>query len=83
MVEISRELYKKIKNMNRQQLQSYLNDLYNEGFNNGVSAMSKQVAERVDRGVRNANGVGEKRYAEIMASINKEFEGGESNVSAE
>ena len=41
-----------------------------------MSAISKQVAERVDRGVRNANGVGEKRYADIMDSINKEFQGG-------
>lgn len=74
MVEISRDLYKSIKNMNRQQLQKYLDDLYNEGFNSGVSAISKQVAERVDRGVRNTVGIGEKRYADIMDSINREFQ---------
>lgn len=76
MIEINRKVYRNIINMNRQQLQKYLNDLYNEGFNNGVKAISKQVAEKVDRGVRNTAGVGEKRYADIMASINREFQGG-------
>ena len=67
-------MYKNIKSMNRQQLQNYLKDLYTRGFNSGVSSISKQVAEKVDRGVRSANGIGEKRYAEIMASINREFQ---------
>lgn len=74
MAEISREMYKNIKSMNRQQLQKFINDLYNKGVDAGVDAISKQTAEKVDRGVRNTAGIGEKRYSDIMTNIIKEFQ---------
>lgn len=72
-MEITREMYKSIKGFNRIQLQQFLTNLQNEAFNNGVSAMSKELAERVDTGIRKTEGIGQKRYEALMANINAEL----------
>ena len=68
---MNRELYKKIKNMNRQELDEYLNSVFIQGHNNGVAAMSAVIVDKVDRGLRMTPGIGEKRYQEIMDNIVK------------
>lgn len=80
---ISREEHRNIKKMGRKQFDAYITDIFNQGFNAGVSAMASKVSEKVEQGVRNCPGIGEKRYTAILDSINKEFNGGEINVSAE
>lgn len=72
-VSLSREMSKNIKKMNREEMESYLNNLCSQAYNNGVSAMSKELAERVDKGIRNTPGIGEKRYAELISNINAEL----------
>ena len=76
---MTREEYRRIKSMSREHLEQYLGNLYNEGFNNGVSATSRKMAEKVDIGIRNTAGIGEKRYNELIANINAELnkKGGE------
>lgn len=70
---LSREEYKIIKSFNREKMSQYLANLQNNAFNEGVSAFSKQIAERVDAGIRNTQGIGEKRYTELIANINIEL----------
>lgn len=70
---LSREQYKKIKAMNREEMDTYLNNLYAEGHNAGVAALSIALAPKIDRGIRNTPGIGEKRYDEIMKNINEEL----------
>lgn len=72
---LSRELYRKIKNFSREEMEQYLHSVYQEGHNDGVNALSQTIVDKIDRGVRNAPCVGEKRYAQIMESITKEFNG--------
>ena len=70
---LTRELYRKIKNMNREEMEAYLDELHAQAYNSGISAMAKKVAEKVDAGIRNTPGIGEKRYAELISSINAEL----------
>lgn len=68
---ITRDQYKAIKAMNREELDSYLNSVFVQGHNNGVAAMSAVIVDKVDRGLRMTPGIGEKRYQEIMDNIVK------------
>ena len=70
---ISRDMYKKLKGMNRLELGGYLNRLYANGHNDGVLAVTSKLVERIDNGVRNTVGIGEKRHAEIMTNISIEL----------
>lgn len=72
-MSLSREQYKRIKGMNRVDMEKYLQNLYNQGYNAGISAVSKEIAERVDTGIRNTDGIGEKRYQALIENINKEL----------
>lgn len=70
---LTRELYRKIKAMDRTEMEAYMSNLYNQGYNAGISAISKEIAERVDTGIRNTEGIGEKRYQALIENINKEL----------
>lgn len=70
---LTRELYRKIKAMDRAEMEAYMSNLYNQGYNAGISAISKEIAERVDTGIRNTEGIGEKRYQALIENINKEL----------
>lgn len=72
-MSLTREMYKKIKGMNRADMENYLQNLYNQGYNAGISAISKEIAERVDTGIRKTEGIGEKRYQALIDNINKEL----------
>lgn len=73
MVNLSRETYKIIKNMDREELSTYLTNYYNEAFNNGVKSASKTISEKIVNGLKKTKGVGEKRMTDIIANINSEF----------
>lgn len=70
---LTREQYKKIKAMNREQMDRYLDAIFAQGHNNGVIAMSSALTDKIDRGIRNTPGIGEKRYEEIMKNITAEL----------
>lgn len=70
---LTREMYKKIKSMNREEMDNYLNTLYAEGHNSGVTALAAAIAPKIDRGIRNTPGIGEKRHQEIMKNITEEL----------
>ena len=59
--------------MNKKEMEEYLQDIFNQGYNAGISAVSKEIAERVDTGIRNTEGIGEKRYQALIDNINKEL----------
>lgn len=70
---LNRDLYKKIKKMDRQEMENYLQSLHTEAYNAGISVMSKELAARVEAGIRNTEGIGEKRYQALIENINKEL----------
>ena len=70
---LSRAKYKEIKSYNREQLESLLKNVYANAYNKGISDASHQIAERVDTGIKNTDGIGEKRYKALIYNINKEL----------
>lgn len=72
-MKLTRTQYKEIKGYNREQLERYLSDLYAAAYNKGISDMGKEMTKRVDEGIRNTPGIGEKRYTEIISNINLEL----------
>lgn len=66
---ISRDQYKKIKSMSREELNSYLDRVFAQGYNNGVTSMSAIMLDKIDQGLKNTPGIGEKRYEEILTNI--------------
>lgn len=52
-INLDRASYKKIKGMDKKEMNSYLNEICNLAYNRGISDMSKELAKRVDAGIRN------------------------------
>ena len=67
--ELSRALYKEIKNMNREQMQNVITNIYKQG------AKSAEVAsvdlDELRKAIGSISGIGEKRLDEIMSVIEK------------
>ena len=72
---ISRELYKKIKGMNREQIQVFATQIYVDGINSVETANIDLDKLREDIGA--IKGIGESRLNEIMDVIRKHTGTGE------
>jgi len=67
---LNRETYKKIKKMDRQEIEAFLAEIYNQGFQDGTEAGNKvdfkimlvQVLEKT-------KGVGPKTFDRIMETV--------------
>ena len=74
--ELSRALYKEIKNMNREQMQNVITSIYKQG------AESAEVAsvdlDELRKAIGSINGIGEKRLDEIMTVIERFVSGDDS-----
>ena len=65
--ELPRSLYKEVKKMSREKMQSVLRNIYNQG----VASAESTYVDLTDlrNAIGNINGIGEKRLDEIMAVI--------------
>ena len=72
---ISRELYKKIKSMNREQIQVFATQIYVDGINSVETANIDLDKLRTEIGA--IKGIGESRLNEIMDVIRKHTGTGE------
>lgn len=77
--KISREKYKSFKRMNHHEIEKFVINLYNEGFNDGKEAATTKSIKPSDIAVAIAEvkGVGSKKAAEIMTVVSALFTGGE------
>lgn len=75
MVTLTREKYKKIKGMNRQEMEEFLTSFHDNAYRSGVQAVSNSIAQklisRVETAIKSTPGIGQKRFDDIMASITK------------
>lgn len=70
---LTRELYKKVKQMDRQQMQSFLENLYQEG-RESVPGIDLNKIKEIVKGIK---GIGEKKAELIEQRIREAFlEGG-------
>ncbi|MBR3667988.1 MAG: hypothetical protein IKN66_12705 [Ruminococcus sp.] len=67
--ELSRNLYKEFKNMNREKMQTVLTNIYKQGAAS-VETASVDLDE-LRKAIGNINGIGEKRLDEIMQVIER------------
>lgn len=72
---ITREQYKNVKRMDHKQMEIFMVNLYNEGYNDGKQAVETKRVKPSDIAVAisEVKGVGNKKAAEIMATVNKLF----------
>ncbi|HIS61133.1 MAG TPA: hypothetical protein IAC14_02610 [Candidatus Scybalomonas excrementigallinarum] len=70
---LTRELYKKIKQMDRQEMQSFLENLYQEG-RDSVPGIDVNRIKEIVMGVK---GIGEKKAELIEQKIREAFQEGE------
>lgn len=67
--ELPRSLYKELKAMNREQMQTVLTDIYKQGAES-VETASVDLDE-LRKAISKINGIGEKRLDEIMRVIDE------------
>ena len=70
---LTRELYKKVKQMDRQQMQSFLENLYQEG-RESVPGIDLNKIKEIVKGIK---GIGEKKAELIEQKIREAFQEGE------
>ena len=72
---ITREQYKNVKRMDHKQMETFMINLYNEGFNDGEEAAATKRVKPSDIAVAitEVKGIGAKKAAEIMAAVNELF----------
>lgn len=82
---ITRDQYKSIKRMDHKQMEKFMVDLYTEGFDDGKEAAGKKRIRASDIAVAimDVKGIGTKKATEIMAAINKLYEGGRNEPEEE
>lgn len=80
MVTLTRQKYKQIKSMNRQEMEQFLTDFQEDSYKSGVKEVSSTIAQnlinKVETAIKSTPGIGQKRFDDIMANITKEVCGG-------
>lgn len=80
-IKLNREQYKSVKRMDHKQMETFIVNMYNEGYEEGKKAAGNRVKPSdIATVLVDIKGVGTKKAAEIMAAINKLYEGGAHDV---
>ena len=72
---LNRKLYKNIKKYDREQMESYLVNLYMEGYEDGKNDVPGVDISVIKEIAMNVKGVGEKRAEEIVGKIEERMKG--------
>lgn len=72
MPEITREVYKSVKKLDRQQFAGFCTDLYKFGYEDGYEAGTKNAVdiEKIYQVIGQTKGIGPKKLKEIKTNIN-------------
>lgn len=74
-IKLNREQYKNVKRMDHKQMENFIVNMYNEGYEDGKAAAGKRVKPSdIAAALVDIKGVGTKKAAEIMAVVNKLYE---------
>lgn len=71
--EITREVYKGVKRMDRQQFQRFCAGLYKYGYEDGRDSVPGIDVEKVIEAIGAVKGIGKTRLVSIMEALDKEF----------
>ncbi|MEY8518609.1 hypothetical protein AALC25_17260 [Lachnospiraceae bacterium 29-84] len=75
--KINREQYKRVKRMDHKQMEDFIFNMYNEGYNDGKAAAEPRVKPSdIASALIGIKGVGAKKAADIMEVVNRLYERG-------
>lgn len=74
---VDRELYRKIKQMDRKELNSFINKIYNMGVSD--AGCSLITVENIEKEISSVPGIGEKRLQKIMNKLKPLFKANKSS----
>lgn len=69
---LDRALYKRIKSMNKSDMQDFLKNIYRQGFDEALNGTAPNL-EKIRERIGNIKGIGETRLNEIMTIIEEEI----------
>lgn len=70
---LSREMYRGIKQMDSEQMGTFLGDVFQEGFDAALKNTNNITIEDLHNAIGTVKGIGEKRMTEIDNAIKKLF----------
>lgn len=70
---LSREMYRGIKQMDSEQMGTFLGDVFQEGFDAALKNTNNITIEDLHNAIGTVKGIGEKRMIEIDNAIKKLF----------
>lgn len=74
---INRKIYKKVKKMDRQEMEEFLTNVYHQGFQDGAaSANNADFKIKLVKVLENTKGIGPKTIQNVLNAL-KEMEGKE------
>lgn len=73
MPEITREIYKGVKRMDRQQFERFCTGLYKSGYEDGVDSVPGIDVEKVVETIGAVKGIGQTRLVSIAEALDKAF----------
>lgn len=70
---LSREMYRKIKQMNSTEMGAFLNNVFQEGFDAAIKNTNNISVKDLHQAIKTVKGIGDKRMTEIDRAIEKLF----------
>lgn len=71
----NRKIYKDLKSADRQQMEAFIFNVYQEGYNDGQQSVPGVDLGMIMDAIKKVKGIGEKRLQNIVDEVSKLFEG--------
>ena len=71
---VNRSLYKRIKSMNRAEMENFVRNVFNQGYDKAEEETHSIDYDRLRADLSRIKGIGESRLEEIMTVIDKHIE---------
>lgn len=72
-IVINRKEYQNIRKMDHNQMNAYLQEIYKNGYTDGVKSVPGIDFENVEKVLLTVKGIGEKKAKDIVAALEKEL----------
>jgi len=72
MFELTRKEYLKIKKMDHNQMNNFMQSMYKNGFEDGQASVHRLDISLIKKALLSVKGIGEKKAADIIIAIEKE-----------
>ena len=75
MRTFTRDTYNRVRKFDRRDMQTWIESIYNEGYNNGAASVPGIDTEKIFEAIARVKGIGPKKLEEIKAAVNQLFGG--------